>query len=88
MFDADLLKIMCCPETHQELRLADASLIARLNDQIERKVLKNRGGQLISEKLDAGLLRADGKFIYPVRRDIPVMLIEEAVEIRDPLLQG
>ena len=83
MFDADLLKIMCCPETHQELRLADASLIARLNDKIQQKLLKNRGGQIIAEKLDAGLIRADNKFIYPVRQNIPVMLIEDGIENLD-----
>ena len=81
MFDPDILKIMCCPETHQELRLADPPLIARLNSQIEQKVLKNRSGQLITEKLDTGLVRADGKFVYPMRQNIPVMLVEEAIEI-------
>ena len=81
MFDPNLLKIMCCPETHQELRLAEPALITRLNSQIEQKTLKNRGGNLITEKLDTGLVRADGKFVYPMRQNIPVMLVEEAIEI-------
>ncbi len=81
MVDAELLKIMCCPETHQELHLAEPSLVSTLNDKIEKKTLKNRAGQLITEKLEAGLIRHDGKFLYPVRRNIPVMLAEEAIHL-------
>ena len=84
MVDAGLLKIMCCPETHQEVRLADPALITNLNKEIERGILKNRGGQLVAEKLEAGLVRADGKLLYPVRQNIPVMLVEEAIPIADP----
>ena len=36
---------------------------------------------LFAEKLDAGLLRADGKFLYPVRHNIPVMLVDEAIPL-------
>jgi uncharacterized protein YbaR (Trm112 family) len=81
MVDAELLKIMCCPETHQELRLAEPSLVSTLNGKIEKKTLKNRTGQLITEKLEEGLIRADGKFLYPVRQNIPVMLADEAIEV-------
>jgi uncharacterized protein YbaR (Trm112 family) len=34
MIDPELLKIMCCPETHQPIGFADAELIERLNRQI------------------------------------------------------
>ena len=34
MIDPDLLKILCCPETHQEVRLAEAAVIDKLNGQI------------------------------------------------------
>jgi uncharacterized protein YbaR (Trm112 family) len=77
----DLLNLMCCPETHQELRFAEPTLIADLNRKIEQKTLTNRAGQPVTEKLDAGLLRADGGVLYPVRGDIPVMLTDEAIPI-------
>ena len=81
MIDADLLKILCCPETHQEVRLAEPALVDKLNQQIAVGVLKNRGGQPVQEKVDGGLIRADGKFLYPIRRNIPVMLVDEGIPL-------
>jgi len=37
----------------------------------------------VSEKLDGGLIRADRKILYPIREDIPVMLIEEGIPIEN-----
>jgi uncharacterized protein len=81
MIDPELLKILCCPETHQGLRPADPAIIEKLNAQIVNGTLKNRAGQPVQEKLDEGLVRDDGKFLYPVRRNIPVMLIDEAIPL-------
>ena len=81
MIAAELLKLMCCPETHQELRLAEDTLIADLNRRIEQRTLKNRSCEMISEKIDGGLLRADGKLLYPLRQNIPVLLVEEAIPL-------
>lgn len=74
-----LLDILCCPETHQSFTLADASLIRRLNADIAAGRIKNRSGQIVKTSLDAGLLREDGKWLYPIRDDIPILLIEEAL---------
>ena len=81
MLDAELLKILCCPETHQELRPAEASLLGRLNREIEAGTAKNRAGAPVKEKIDQGLVRKDGKFLYPIRGNIPVMLIDEALPL-------
>ncbi len=81
MIAPDLLKILCCPETHQEVRLVDQSVLDKLNGQIAAGTLKNRAGQPVQEKIEEGLIRADGKFLYPVRRNIPVMLVDEAIPV-------
>ena len=81
MLDAELLRILCCPETHQDLRPAEPAVIDQLNAQIAAGTLKNRAGQPVQEKLEAGLVRSDSKFLYPVRRDIPVMLVDEAIPL-------
>jgi uncharacterized protein YbaR (Trm112 family) len=81
--DKELLAILCCPETKQDVALADEALVARLNDRIGKGELKNKAGQPVTEKLDGGLLRADKKILYPIREDIPVMLIEEGIPLED-----
>ena len=81
MVDPELLRLLCCPETHQDLTLADPNLLEKLNGQIELRTLKNRAGRLVERKIDGGLVRDDRKFLYPIRQDIPVMLIEEAIPI-------
>jgi uncharacterized protein YbaR (Trm112 family) len=84
MMDAELLKILCCPETHQGLRMAEAELVDKLNRQAASGALKNRTGQPVKEKLDGGLVRADGKCLYPIRHNIPVMLVDEAIPLEVP----
>lgn len=81
MIDAELLKILCCPETHQELRLAEPVLIEMLNQKIASGGVNNRAGQPVKGAMDGGLVRADGKFLYPIRQDIPVMLVDEAIPL-------
>ena len=81
MIDPDLLKILCCPETHQPIAPADQSLIDLLNRQVAGGQLKNRAGQPVGEKLDGGLVREDRRFLYPIRQNIPVMLIDEAIPL-------
>ena len=79
--DADLLRILCCPETHQELHVAPRALVDALNRLIANGTLKNRAGHSVTEKLDAGLLRTDQKVLYPIRNNLPVMLVDEAIAL-------
>ena len=81
MIDAELLKILCCPETHQGLTPAEPALVEKLNQQITANQLRNRAGQPVTEKIDAGLVREDRKFLYAIRQDIPIMLIDEAIPL-------
>lgn len=77
----ELLNTIRCPETRQTLSVADATVIARLNEQIKAGTLKNRGGKVVSEPIDGGFVRDDQKFLYPIRRQIPAMLIDEAIPL-------
>ena len=79
--DKDLLAILCCPETKLDVSLADDALISKVNDAVSRGVLKNKAQKLVTELLDGGLIRADKKILYPIREDIPVMLIEEGIPL-------
>ena len=79
--DKDLLAILCCPETKQPVSLADEGLIRRINEAIGRGGLQNRGKQEVTQRVDGGLVRADAKIFYPIRENIPVMLIEEGIPL-------
>ena len=79
--DKDLLAILCCPDTKQAVSLAEEALIAKLNGAVSHGQLKTRANRLITEPLDGGLIRADRKILYPIREDIPVMLIEEGIPL-------
>lgn len=83
MVDKELLDILCCPETKQDVELVDQSTIDKINQMIKKGELKNRGGDIIKEPIDAGLLREDHKFLYPIREDIPIMLIDEAIPLEE-----
>ncbi len=79
MVNKELLDILCCPETKQDIEYIEGQIIKNINKEIKASTLKNRGGERIKEPINAGILREDRKFIYPVREDIPIMLIDEAI---------
>lgn len=66
--EAALLEMICCPLTHQPLSPADATTLARAS-------------ALASRPISEGLLREDGKVLYPVRNGIPLLLEEEAITL-------
>ncbi len=79
MINRELLDILVCPENHSRLELADDDLIAQLNRAIEAGTLTNRAGQRVESLLDGGLVREDGRVLYPIVDKIPVMLLDEAI---------
>ncbi len=81
MIDPQLLEILACPETKEPVKLADDELVASINAAIQNGTLRNRGGETVGEAIDGGLIREDEKVLYPVRDDIPIMLVEEAIEL-------
>ncbi len=77
----ELLEILVCPETKQPVAVADAGVLERLNAEIDAGRLRNRGGDEVKESISEGLLREDGKILYIVDAGIPVMLVEESIEL-------
>ncbi len=81
MIDKDLLDILACPETHQPLAEAGSDLLDRVNALVEAGDCTNVGGDKVERPLEAGLVREDGKVVYPVRDAIPVLLIGEGIPL-------
>ena len=77
----ELLEILVCPETKQPVVPAGPEVLARLNEQIRAGRVRTRGGRAVSDPIAEALLRQDGRVLYAVDDGIPVMLIEESIEI-------
>ena len=71
--DKELLAILCCPETKQDVRLSTCAELEALNEKIAGGNVKNTSGVVVTEKLYGSLLRADREILYPIREDIPIM---------------
>ena len=81
MIDPEFVKILVCPANRTLVRVASEEEISDLNQKIEEGSLQNIGGRKVNDKLDGGLIRAAGDRLYPVRKNIPVMLVDEAIEL-------
>lgn len=79
--DKKLLSILCCPITHKGLSLARADLMQSVNKAIVDGRLVNRDGAALTSVLREALVTDDGKLLYPVDDDIPVLLEGECVSL-------
>lgn len=68
MIDPDLLALLRCPETGQRVREMTPDELTVINAQVATPV-------------PAGLLREDGRLVFPVFDGIPVMLLDEAIPV-------
>ncbi len=78
----ELLEILVCPETRQPVTPAESGVIESLNTSIKAGRLRTRGGDAVSDPIQEGLVREDGRILYRIEDDIPVMLIEESIELQ------
>ncbi|MCA8979844.1 MAG: hypothetical protein KDC14_07445 [Planctomycetes bacterium] len=83
MIDPELLAKLACPESRQPLRLAESGELAALNERIAAGKCTKVGGEKVDAPLESGLVREDGRLIYPIRDDMPRLLVEEGIPLTD-----
>ena len=88
MIDQQLLDILACPETREAVSLADEALIESLNRKIDAGQLVNRAGEKVTEPIDGGLVREDRRYLYVIRNDIPIMLVEQGIPLEGSSGEG
>jgi uncharacterized protein YbaR (Trm112 family) len=81
MLDPELLALLVCPETHQDVTLATPGEVAALNEAIIRGQVRTTAGKPIDQPVEGALIRVDRAVAYPIRDGIPVMLVTEGLAI-------
>ena len=77
--DKRLLDILCCPVTKVPVRQLLRNELDALNNAISTGGVQTTASVKVSSALQAGLITSDGKLIYRIEDDIPVMLADEAI---------
>ena len=81
MLDPELLALLVCPETHQDVTLATPGEVAVLNEAIVKGQVRTTEGKPIDQPVEGALIRVDRAVAYPIRDGIPVMLVAEGLAI-------
>ena len=74
-----LLEILCCPVSKTPLTILGRQKLDKLNAAIESGDALYVGGEKVTATLQEGLITEDGKVIYAVRDDIPILLEEKGI---------
>lgn len=83
--DKRLLDILCCPTTKQSLRPLRRDELDALNRAVADGEVRTATAA-VGGALQSGLITGDGKRVYRIDDDIPVMLADEAIataQVRD-----
>ena len=84
--DGKLLEILCCPVSKVALNRLEHSRLEKLNRAITSGEVESVRGEMIATPLKEALITEDGRVIYPVVDDIPLLLEEKGIgttQLRD-----
>jgi uncharacterized protein YbaR (Trm112 family) len=79
MIEAKLVAVLRCPETGQKLQIAEKSLIQRVNAAIRDGRVRDHQDQKVETAFDGGLVTIDQKRLFPIRDQIPSMILGESI---------
>lgn len=77
--DKRLINILCCPVSHTPLRRMQKKELGFVNQAIHGGDVQRVDGTIHATALADGLITVDGKVIYRIDDDIPVLLPEEGI---------
>ena len=78
----DLLEILCCPESKVPVEMLSSDQLGKLNAEIQAGKVAAVGGDKVTKPLQEGLITTDGKTIYRIDDNIPVMLVDQGIATR------
>jgi len=77
--DGKLLEILCCPVSKVALNRLQPTRLQKLNQAIEAGQVQYVHGEAVTAPLQEALITEDGKVIYPVVENIPLLLEEKGI---------
>ena len=80
--DPNLLNIICCPVTREKLSPATPKQLALINAEIANNALTKLDGSIAENPQSKGLINATKTLLYPIEEDIPILLENEAIELK------
>ena len=77
--DGKLLEILCCPVSKVALNRLEHPRLEKLNKAIIAGAVQTVRGGEVSTALKEALITEDGRVIYPVVDNIPLLLEEKGI---------
>ena len=74
-----LRDILCDPVSKTPLRMLGSTELDALNRAVAAGTLDTVRGEQVAGPMAAGLITVDGKVVYRIEDDIPVMLPDEGI---------
>lgn len=82
MFDDHYLCLLRCPIDGQPLSIAPAYLVRLVSERLKETANKPHRDQASSRRrMDGGLVRGDGRLMYPIVDGIPRLLADAAIDL-------
>ncbi len=75
----ELLEILCCPQSKVPVEMMSEDQLSRLNSLIAAGKVEYAGGDAVEKPFSEGLITTDGRTVYRIDDDIPVMLIDQSI---------
>jgi uncharacterized protein YbaR (Trm112 family) len=75
-----LLELLCAPDSHAALRLANSDELRQVNSRIQQRLVRNRDGVTLEAELDGALVCESDGSCYPIREALPVLISGEAFD--------
>ena len=77
--DGKLLEILCCPVSKTPLERLGSTRLEKLNRTIAEGAVDYVTGETVRSALTDALITEDGKVIYAVVDDIPILLPDQGI---------
>jgi uncharacterized protein YbaR (Trm112 family) len=81
--DPKLLDIICCPVFREKLSFVTPKELQVINTAIGSKTIKKLGGSVAKDIVTNALINSSKTLLYPIEDDIPVLLDDAAIELKE-----